>query len=147
MGWSTPGQGSPRVTALFPPPVTVTSLPTRPGFTLIGRDPSTLCSGWLDQDVAPPALLWHKDKVQGTQSPQIGAFPTFQCVFLALIRMASIHRKDLLKGALIMISTNQSTALMDLDQWERAIPPGQATEASLSSSLSVSSLRDQRFSY
>ena len=41
--------------------------------TLIGRGPPMFCSDWLDltQNVAPPALLSHKEPAQDTQSPPL----------------------------------------------------------------------------
>ena len=43
--------------------------------TPIGRGPTGICSDWLDldQSVAMPALLCHKDTDQGTQSPLLGS--------------------------------------------------------------------------
>ena len=51
--------------------------------TLIGRDPLRYCAliGWIIM-LLMPALLCHKDTAQGTQSPLLGAFLAFHCVFM-----------------------------------------------------------------
>ena len=56
------------------------------GPALIGRDPSRLCSDWLDHDFPVScSLLCHKDTAQGSIS-----------LCLYDIREASMHGKDLL---------------------------------------------------
>ena len=40
-------------------------------------------SDWLDHTDATPALLFHKEPAQGTQSPLLGAFLAFRWFFMA----------------------------------------------------------------
>ena len=51
---------------------------------LIGRYPSRYSAliGW-DHDVVMPDLSYHKDTIQYTQSPLLGAFLGFHCVFMS----------------------------------------------------------------
>ena len=50
--------------------------------TLIGRGPSRYC---VLIGAATPALLCHKDTAQGTQSPLLGPFLAFRCVYMAKV--------------------------------------------------------------
>ena len=70
-------------------PTEISSLSGLPGpgpvsasLPALRRDISRLCSDWLDHDVATPALLYHKEPAQDTQSSLIGAFLAFCCVFI-----------------------------------------------------------------
>ena len=66
-----------------------------PCFALIGRDTSRLCSDWLDHDVADARSF---------------------TVFLWLKGGFHAQKGFIKERSNIMIPTNQSTALMELDQ-------------------------------
>ena len=52
--------------------------------SIIGPDSLRYCAliGW-DHDVAMPDISYHRDTIQYTQSPLLGAFLGFYCVFMA----------------------------------------------------------------
>ena len=49
----------------------------------IPRDRVLHCRGLRFMVLLIPALLCHKDTAEGTQSPLLGAFLSFHCVFMA----------------------------------------------------------------
>ena len=86
-----------------------------PGFAHIGRDPARLCSDLLDHDIADARFFFFaiKNQLKAPKVPTRG----ISCLLLCFygIGLASMYC-TIMERCNIMIPTNQSTALMDLDQ-------------------------------